>query len=1007
MSQKLHSQEENKIDVLLFPSNVRSVAGMYVGDTGDCSNILREAVDNAIDELEFVPTFNQIIIHAADDGSNFMVADWGRGMPIEMNHQFPDETSARVATSKVNAGGKFDKTRISAGMNGTGIKTTNALSDRFVMLVKLTKSNTINSIPEVNKLHSDPDGFYYFIEYHKGIYDREGVIKDSDSKKFIGLEIPENASTVVYFEPDYSLIPKRTYKLPIYNFRYKAFLMKEYSNRDISILCNGKEMVSLPEMYKWKVKHRFSNLPKAKKNKSIDICFSFELSSDLRSRTYKGSVNSLVVNNGLHIKMVVESLRKAISKLTGCENSYKLESGFKIRSILQAVKVDFTSQIKENCNVIDGYSSELVDELVPDILKILEKNKKIVQDYVKRIQELDQTYRRLKDKQYIESRIKHASGSKKLTNTSRSLFAAGSTDRKKCELFVCFTGDTEIRDCNNQRIRFDELAKRITNGESIYTFSCGKRGKIYPAKIIACKEVKKINQLVEVELDNGEKFRCTPDHQLMMRNGEYIEAKDCTPGLSMMPCYIKLINNRRCIKVPKSQSYDFRDSYDRSSEGYKFYYIYRIMSMHSDTSVHESVSDSYKIDIHHIDNNQLNDTPLNLLRCGNKHHLSFHREKGWRNSLMMRIFNGEKDLHDRLYKKLNPTRSKMLRQDLKDPIKSKIIIDRLRNNALKSWRDKKDSIMAKRLETIDNKLINFVGQYIESNKIEGGFNESNFNKFKSLYKIGGYHKLDYKEYKLKYPELFENWESKLNSNHKIKSIRFIDCDQVPVYCLEVDDSHHNFPLAAGIFVKNCEGLSASGALVQAPQRDPMIHAVYGIRGRVLNANNLSLKSMLRNDEMAKLLNIIGMGVNGFVNIKNQQYGKIIICTDGDFWGSLIYSGLLANLATHASFLFELGLVYLAESPKYEQGNKFIFPSNEDELNKSKPYSAIKGLGKLNPDEAGEVFFNPKTRRLIKITPEHVNKARAFLDKKSWVRRELAEKNGWLTGVFEDEDSDED
>ena len=634
-TQKLHSQDANKIDVLEFPENIRSISGMYIGSSNDCSNILREDVDNAMDELSFVPEFDTILVDSGDNGEWFMVSDKGRGMPIYMHPKYEGWTAARVATSKINAGGKFVKSQVSAGMNGTGIKTTNALSDVFLMFVRINSDNLKDTLPELKEYGQDYLDHnmecFYCIEYHKGIYIKERIFDKNDIKSKYGIQLPKGSSTVVYFEPDYSLIKNHTYKMPIYNIRYKAFLMKEYYKKNIHILVNGEDVVTELEHYKYHVKHTFKNLIKAKQNEKIDIYFSFELSNDLRSKTYKGSVNSLVVNDGIHIKLVTRAIRRAICNLTGCENTADLEKGLKVRSILSAIKVDFKSQVKEYCNVVDGWDDKLIDEIVPLVESELKKNLKFVKDYVQRVKELNSAYKKIELKRYIESKIQKAGASKKMKSPPRTLSEAGanSKDREKCELFIC------------------------------------------------------------------------------------------------------------------------------------------------------------------------------------------------------------------------------------------------------------------------------------------------------------------------------------------------------------------------------EGKSAAGTLNQA--RDPMIHAVLGLRGRPLNTVMRDIREVVRNDEMRSLINVIGMGVNLTPDIKNKRYGKIIIAADSDADGGLITSSVLATIAVHMTFLLNLGMVYVAESPFYEQGGKFFFADEFDKLDKSKPFSRFKGLGEINPNQAHDMFFNKKTRRLIKVIPDGSRRAIKFLEKSAELRRITAQELGVLGG----------
>ena len=41
---------------------------------------------------------------------------------------------------------------------------------------------------------------------------------------------------------------------------------------------------------------------------------------------------------------------------------------------------------------------------------------------------------------------------------------------------------------------------------------------------------KYVTELVEVEMENGEVFQCTPDHPFLLMNGEYIPAESLKEG---------------------------------------------------------------------------------------------------------------------------------------------------------------------------------------------------------------------------------------------------------------------------------------------------------------------------------------------------------------------------------------------------------------------------------------------------------------------------------------------
>lgn len=105
----------------------------------------------------------------------------------------------------------------------------------------------------------------------------------------------------------------------------------------------------------------------------------------------------------------------------------------------------------------------------------------------------------------------------------------------------CFTDDTQIPLVDGKSYAIGELA-RSQKEFSIY--SCTVTGRIVAAKATA-KLTRNNAELVKVLLDNGEEIKCTPDHQFMLRNGEYREARNLTTGTSLMPFYSKTDKDRK------------------------------------------------------------------------------------------------------------------------------------------------------------------------------------------------------------------------------------------------------------------------------------------------------------------------------------------------------------------------------------------------------------------------------------------------------------------------------
>lgn len=100
----------------------------------------------------------------------------------------------------------------------------------------------------------------------------------------------------------------------------------------------------------------------------------------------------------------------------------------------------------------------------------------------------------------------------------------------------CFVGETKVPLLNGNEATLQELAQK--DGEH-WIYAIGQDHKITGAKATA-KLTRKNASLVKVVLDNDEVVICTPDHQFMLRNGYWCEAKDLKPDTSLMPFYSRL-----------------------------------------------------------------------------------------------------------------------------------------------------------------------------------------------------------------------------------------------------------------------------------------------------------------------------------------------------------------------------------------------------------------------------------------------------------------------------------
>lgn len=173
-----------------------------------------------------------------------------------------------------------------------------------------------------------------------------------------------------------------------------------------------------------------------------------------------------------------------------------------------------------------------------------------------------------------------------------------------------------------------------------------------------------------------------------------------------------------------------------------------------------------------------------------------------------------------------------------------------------------------------------------------------------------------------------------------------------------------------------EGDSAGGSAKLG--RDRKYQAILPLRGKVINTEKAKLVDILKNEEIGTIINTVGAGVGTDFNIKDVQYGKVVIMTDADTDGAHIQTLLLTFLFRYMRPLIEAGHVYIALPPLYKVekkiNNKKVinYAWDEHELKvlleefKGAEVQRYKGLGEMNADQLWETTMDPETRTLIKV-----------------------------------------
>ncbi len=202
--------DENSILHLEGLEHIRLRPGMYIGSLGDGSNetdgiyiLFKEGLDNSVDE--FSQGFGNRIDVEIKDGK-VKIRDYGRGIPLG---------KLEDCVSNVNTGAKYNNSvfKQAIGMNGVGIKATNALSSYF-------------------RAASIRDGKMAVVEFERG---KKISSKTGDAKPGV------KNGTYLEFVPDSQMFGKYSFNMEIIEKRLWNYA---YLNPGLSIFCNGKEFLS-------------------------------------------------------------------------------------------------------------------------------------------------------------------------------------------------------------------------------------------------------------------------------------------------------------------------------------------------------------------------------------------------------------------------------------------------------------------------------------------------------------------------------------------------------------------------------------------------------------------------------------------------------------------------------------------------------------------------------------------------------------------------------------------
>jgi tRNA-splicing ligase RtcB (3'-phosphate/5'-hydroxy nucleic acid ligase) len=373
----------------------------------------------------------------------------------------------------------------------------------------------------------------------------------------------------------------------------------------------------------------------------------------------------------------------------------------------------------------------------------------------------------------------------------------------------CFTKDTKVSLVDGRELSFDELVTLYGEGGAFYVYSVTPEGRVTAGRAHSPRKTRSDAPLVEVELDTGEKLRCTPDHEWLLRDGSYIRADALLPGTSLMPLYRAYSDGYCNVMHPCDGAVErmYRVSF-RETHGYAPEWPNVI---HHDIFASDNPNPSKK-----------NDDPRYLQEMDQKAHFELHAEFSRARATKSEIGWG------RLHQLRPEQMSRMSSENM------------TRLHANPAFQERHAARMS-----ATNRLCREAGKYDDNWKAAGqrgrpsliSYNQSEKGRERSsqngLANAGRKHtdetraRMSFARKGITRPKVPCTFCGKLcgsgigmsmhlkaaHNNHKVIAVRPLSASE-DVYCLTVD-KYHNFALSAGVFVHNCgvlfmkaKGLSA-------------------------------------------------------------------------------------------------------------------------------------------------------------------------------------------------------
>lgn len=344
---------------LKYPDTIRHNIGMYLNSTADYSTPFRETRDNGSDELLNGYADKLVLVNRPRLKA---VIDNGRGIPTEMDPDDHTMPITKAIVTETHVGSKFDNSdEISAGTHGVGSAAVNAVSDRFVVIAKLTPEKAKASTVEICKAYKKGKNDCLVLDFKRGVLQTCGVMSVEAAAELADLpELVEHSDfmTAVTMVPDLTLYASDDVYIDLLPL---AISLKRQPKA--KILVNNKPVkpfdfrtdITTSELLNDQV------IPfEFKFNDYLTIEGEFAIRKDSFTYEQTSLVNLVNTTSGGYIEAIIKNaIGRSLVVLNSALKPKDAEYGLSLFvNCFTALKTSYSSQTKERLSALGGSASD-------------------------------------------------------------------------------------------------------------------------------------------------------------------------------------------------------------------------------------------------------------------------------------------------------------------------------------------------------------------------------------------------------------------------------------------------------------------------------------------------------------------------------------------------------------------------------------------------------------------------------------------------------------------------